>query len=82
MSNFSQRTIKPAIRPIVTSKVSDQSVHPLSKARVLVYPSLDSPEALEDMRSAKTLIRQRSLIRVFAGRTRLIVGFVVRWLIY
>ena len=31
----------------VTSKASDQDVHTLSTARVLVYPSLDSPEAVE-----------------------------------
>ena len=31
----------------VTSKDSDQPVHPPSMARVLVYPSLDSLEAVE-----------------------------------
>ena len=31
----------------VTSKDPDQPVHPPSMARVLVYPSLDSPEAVE-----------------------------------
>ena len=31
----------------LTSKDSDQSVHPLSMARVLVYSSLDSLEALK-----------------------------------
>ena len=31
----------------VTSKDSDQPVHPLSMARILVYPSLDNPEAVE-----------------------------------
>ena len=31
----------------VTSKDSDQPVHPPSMARVLVYPSMDSPEAVE-----------------------------------
>ena len=30
-----------------TSKDSDQPVHPSSMARVLVHPSLDSPEAIE-----------------------------------
>ena len=31
----------------VTSKNSDQPVHPPSMARVLVHPSFDSPEAIE-----------------------------------
>ena len=31
----------------VTVKDSDQLVHPSSMARVLVYPSLDSPMAVE-----------------------------------
>ena len=31
----------------VTSKDSDQPVHPPSMARVLIYPSLDSPKAVE-----------------------------------
>ena len=31
----------------VTSKDSDQPVHPPSMARVLVHPSMDSPEAVE-----------------------------------
>ena len=31
----------------VTSKVSHQTVHPSSMARILVYPSSDSPEAVE-----------------------------------
>ena len=31
----------------VTSNESDQPVHPQSMARVLVHPSLDSPEAVE-----------------------------------
>ena len=30
-----------------TSKDSDQSVHPPSMARVLIYPFLDSPESVE-----------------------------------
>ena len=33
----------------VTSKDSEHPVHPPSMARVLVYPSLDSPEAVEIM---------------------------------
>ena len=32
----------------MTSKDSDQPVHPPSKAMVLTYPSLDSQEAIED----------------------------------
>ena len=31
----------------MTSKDSDQPVHPPSLAKVLVHPSLDSPEAVE-----------------------------------
>ena len=30
-----------------TSEVSDQPVDPSSMARVLIYPSLDSPEAVK-----------------------------------
>ena len=37
---------KPTIRR-VTSKITDQPVHPSSMARLLVYPSLDSLEAVE-----------------------------------
>ena len=33
--------------PCVTIKDSEQTAHPFSMARVLVYPSLDSPEAVE-----------------------------------
>ena len=33
----------------VTSKDSDQPVHPPSTARVLVYPSFDNPEAVKSM---------------------------------
>ena len=43
----------------VTSKDSDQLIHSLSMARVLVYPSLESMEAEESTRLAKTLIRLR-----------------------
>ena len=38
---------KPTIDLHVTSKDSDQPVHPPSMARVLVHPSLDSLEAVE-----------------------------------
>ena len=34
-------------RTRVTSKASDQPVNPSSMARVLIYPSLGSPEAVE-----------------------------------
>ena len=34
-------------RTCMTIKDSDQPVHPTSMARVLFYPSLDSPEAVE-----------------------------------
>ena len=44
--DMSQRTTKPTIRR-VTSRDSDQPVDPPSKASVLVYPSLDSLEAVE-----------------------------------
>ena len=63
----------------VISKSSDQYVHPFTMARVLVYPSLDSRRAVEG-----TCVQQdykSRLIWVFVGRTSLIVGFVVRWLI-
>ena len=39
----------------VTSKDSDQPVFPPSMARVLVYPSLDSPEAVEATRDQQRL---------------------------
>ena len=54
----------------VTSKGTDQPVHPPSIARALVYPSLDSLDA------------DAQAIWIFAGRTSVIVGFVVRWLTY
>ena len=41
-----------------------------------LYPSLDSLVAVEGTQTA----RMRRLIWVFAGRTSLIVGFVMRWL--
>ena len=43
----------------VTSKVSDQHVHPLSMARALVYSSLDSQEAVESAYDQRKLIRLR-----------------------
>ena len=50
-------------KPCATSEDSDQPVHPPSIARVLVYPSLDSPEAVKDT-SAKTPIRLRNMILI------------------
>ena len=44
-----------------TSKDSDQPVHPPSMARVLVRPSLDSPEAVEGACSQRRLIRLSGL---------------------
>ena len=66
-----------------TSKDPDQPVHPPSTARVLVHPSLVSPEAVDgtcDQRSLWSDCAMRRLIRVYGGRTSLIVGFGVRWL--
>ena len=56
----------------VTSKDSDQPVHPSSMARVLVHPCKDSGQTA----------RMRRLTAVFAGRKSLIIGFVDRWLNY
>ena len=53
---MSQRMTKPIIR-CVTSKDSDQPLHPSSMARVLVYLSLDSPEAVEGISGQQRLIR-------------------------
>ena len=39
----------------VTSKDSDQPVHPPSMAKVLVYPSLDNLEAVEGTRNQRRL---------------------------
>ena len=45
---FSHWRLQPVYnKTCVTSKDSDQPVHPPSKARVLVYLSLDSLEAVE-----------------------------------
>ena len=65
IKQLSRLAVKPTC---VVIKDSDQPVHPLSKARVLVYSSLMDWHM------------EHRLIGVFAGRTRLIVGFVVRWL--
>ena len=66
----------------VFSKDSDQPVHPPSMAWVLVYPFLNSLAAVKgtcDQRRLWSGCAERRLIWVFAGRTRLIVGFVVSW---
>ena len=55
----------------VTSKDSDQSVHPPSMAMVLMFSSLNSLEAVEstcDQRTDQT-VRMRRLIWVLAERT-------------
>ena len=44
---LSQRTIKSYNKTCMTSKDSYQPVHPSSTARVLVYLSLDSLDAIE-----------------------------------
>ena len=57
----------------MTNNDLDQSVHPRSMTRVLIYPILDSPE------DVKGTCEQRRLIRL---RGCLIVGLAVRWLIF
>ena len=44
--HLSQCITKPTVRR-VTSKDTDQPVHSPSKTRFLLYPSLDSPDAVE-----------------------------------
>ena len=46
----------------VTSKYLDQPVHPPSMARILVYPSLDSPEAHAISEDSDQTALVRSLI--------------------
>ena len=66
----------------VTSKNSGQPVHIPIIARVLIYPSLDHPvEGSWDQRRLYQTAQKHRLIWVFAGRTSLIVGAVMRWLI-
>ena len=65
----------------VIIKDSDQPKHPLSMARVLIYPSLVSPKAREGQATSKDshqTAQMRSLIWVFDGPTSLSVSFVVR----
>ena len=72
-------------KTFVNSKYSDKPVRPPSMARVLGYPSLGSPDAVEGTCSQQRLIRlhgMRSQILVFTGHTSLIACFVVHWLIY
>ena len=62
-------------KTFVTSKDSDQPVHPPSVTRVIVYQSLDSPEAVKDTCDQQRLTaRKRILIQVFAGRVSFIEG--------
>ena len=79
--NFEPAHDKIYSKTCLTSKDSDQHVHPTSMARVLVHPSLDSPGAIEGTCGQRRLWSDW-LIWVFAGRKSLIVRFVVRWLIY
>ena len=44
---MSQHMTKPTVRP-VTSKDSDQPIHSPNMTRVLVHPSQDSLEAVEE----------------------------------
>ena len=69
-----------------TSKCSDQPVQPSSIARISIYPSVDSLESVEGTCDKRRLwsdqtAGMRWLTWVFAGRTSLIVWFVVRLLI-
>ena len=61
---------KPTIR-CETTKDSDQPVCPSSMAKVLVYPSLDSVEAVEGTYNQRRLIRLRgcacACVREFKG---------------
>ena len=68
----------------VTSENSDQPAHPRSLIRVFA----DRKDALYSLQANQRWIDENPchtewmyrLIWVFAGHTRLIVGFVVRWL--
>ena len=77
---MSQFTVKIYNKTYVTSNDSDGPVHPPSMARVLVHPSLDSPEDRSINEDSDQTFRMRRLIWVFIGSTSLIVSFVVRWL--
>ena len=60
----------------VTSKDSDQPVHPPSMARVLIYTCLDCLEAVEatcdQCKDSDQTVGIHRLIRVFTGRTSLL----------
>ena len=81
---MSQRTTKPTIKLVRQSDDSDQRVHPRSLIRVFAdrkgilqppgYPKMDKREHLPYYVDL--------LIRVFAGHTGLIIGFVVTQIIF
>ena len=73
--SFESSHDKTSNKTCVTSKDSDQPVHPPSIARVFIHPSLDSSEAVEGICNQWWMIRLR-------GCTSLNVGFVLRLLIY
>ena len=69
----------------VTSKDSGQPAHQPYMAMVLVSPlwigrRLQKAHAIKD--DSDQTARMRMLICVFAGRTSIIAGFIVRWFIY
>ena len=59
--NFEPAHDKIYSKTCLTSKDSDQHVHPTSMARVLVHPSLDSPGAIEGTCGQRRLIRLADL---------------------
>ena len=64
----------------VTNKDSDQPVHPPNKARALIYPFFDGPEAVKDTcdyEVSDQTEQMRRVIWVFAGRISFIVDFPV-----
>ena len=69
----------------VTSKDSDLSVHPLSMASVLVYPSFDSLDAVEgtcDRRKLWSDCADAQADLSLRWSHKRFIGFVVRLLIY
>ena len=82
----------------VASKDSDQTVHPPSMARFLIYLSLDSLAVVDDIllyprpsiisrflcqiSEDSNQMQMHRMIWVFAGRRSLIVGLVIRRLIH
>ena len=80
---MSQHMTKPTIRLVRPAK-SDQRVHPPSLARVLVQSSLDSwrlQKAHAISKYSDQTARMRRLVCVFTCRIKLIVRFIVHWLI-